>query len=81
MGLFSTGDSPHIYIDHIKTLIDFTRRDKVKEVCENLAERLNIKSVILMKILRARVVGTFNSPGIYDVLEVLGRTQTLNRLL
>ena len=60
---------------------DLWSRDKVKEVCENLAERLNIKSVILMKILRARVVGTFNSPGIYDVLEVLGRTQTLNRLL
>ena len=33
MGLFSIGDSPHIYIDHIKTLIEFTRHEKVKEVC------------------------------------------------
>ena len=36
MGLFSIGDSPHIYIDHIKTLIDFTRKNKIKDACLHL---------------------------------------------
>jgi len=33
MGLISIGDSPHIYIDHIKALLKFTRDEKAKDVC------------------------------------------------
>ena len=53
--------------------------ETLKNECQGLAKRLKIKPPIIMKILRAAVLGTFNSPPIYQTLEILSQKEVVNR--
>ena len=52
----------------------------LEQVVKSLAERENIKLGKLAQPLRAALTGTSTSPGIFDVLEVLGREESLARI-
>ena len=47
---------------------------------KSLAEAKNVKLGKLAQPLRAALTGTSTSPGIFDVLEVLGREESLARI-
>ena len=46
----------------------------------SLAETLGVKAGTLIHATRVAVTGRANSPGLFDVLELLGRERTVNRL-
>ena len=54
--------------------------DMLKQLCSNFATKYEIKIPIIMKALRAGVLGTFKSPPIYETLEILGKEETMHRI-
>lgn len=54
--------------------------ETLKQLCSNLAKELNIKTSIIMKALRAGVLGTFKSPPIYETLEILTKKEVMSRI-
>jgi glutamyl-tRNA synthetase len=53
----------------------------IKTAFQAFAERKGIKESIVMQCLRASVIGTFASPGIYDMMGILGKEDCLKRIL
>jgi glutamyl-tRNA synthetase len=53
---------------------------RLEEQLKVLAEQKNLKLGKLAQPLRAALTGTSTSPGIFDVLEVLGRNESLERI-
>ena len=58
---------------------DWTK-DSLKSKCNDFAEGEGIKMSYIMQSLRAGVIGTFNSPGVFDMLEILGKDDVLKRM-
>jgi len=54
--------------------------DNLKNSIGIFATQEEVKESVIMQLLRASVIGTINSPGVYDVLSVLGKQETLLRL-
>lgn len=54
--------------------------EHIKHTCESLALQLGIKTVTMMQILRASVIGTANAPGVYDFMYAIGQDETIVRL-
>ena len=54
--------------------------ETLKQLCSNFAKELNIKTSIIMKALRAGVLGTFKSPPIYETLEILTKKEVISRI-
>lgn len=52
----------------------------LKQLCSNFAKEHNIKTSIIMKALRAGVLGTFKSPPIYETLEILTKKEVMYRI-
>jgi glutamyl-tRNA synthetase len=52
----------------------------IKTSLQAFAERNSIKESLVMQCLRASVIGTFASPGVYDMMEILGKDDCLNRI-
>jgi glutamyl-tRNA synthetase len=65
--------------DRLAALIDWTH-DAMENSVRELAESEEIKLGKFAQPLRAALSGSNISPGIYDVMEVLGRDETLGRL-
>lgn len=55
-------------------------KERLQELGNDYAASHQIKSSIVMQSLRAGVLGTFAAPGIYEVMEILGKEETLARL-
>ena len=53
----------------------------LRQVCYVYARKYIINSSIIMKVLRLGVVGTFQSPPIYKILEILGKKESILRIL
>lgn len=53
---------------------------KIKECMDDFAINNNISSGKIMQILRAVVIGSFQSPPIYDTLAIIGKKDVLKRL-
>jgi glutamyl-tRNA synthetase len=65
--------------DKLYSLSEWTH-DVLEKTILDLAEAEGIKLGKLAQPLRAILSGTNTSPGIYDIMEVLGRDETLGRL-
>lgn len=48
--------------------------------CKELSTELEVKMPVIMQTLRASVVGSLEGPGIIEIMDVLGREETLNRM-
>jgi len=55
-------------------------RENIEKAFKGLAEELTVKLGEIIHPARALLTGRTESPGIYDVVEVLGKDRTLNRL-
>ena len=49
-------------------------------VIKTLAKDLGIKLVDLAQPIRISLIGTSASPGVFELLELLGKTESINRL-
>jgi glutamyl-tRNA synthetase len=73
-------------LDHLKRLrkdlgaLDEWTLANIEEVTRQFAETKEIKLGKAAQPLRAALTGTTVSPGIFEVIEVLGKTETLGRL-
>lgn len=56
------------------------RHGSLKEACEDIARQVGISAAVMMQVLRAAVIGTFDSPGVYDFMFAIGRQDVLCRL-
>lgn len=54
--------------------------DKIKEISKNIQEKFNIKMKILAPVLRIIFTGETKSPGILQVIMILGQQKITNRL-
>jgi len=54
--------------------------ESIKQSCMELSITLNLKNSIVMKTLRAAVLGTFNSPPIFETLEIFSKREVVNRI-
>jgi glutamyl-tRNA synthetase len=58
----------------------FDDRARLEAITREVAESYGIKVALLMQAIRVAVTGRTVSPGLFDVLELLGRERTLARL-
>lgn len=63
----------------LEQLQDFTH-DAIAEAIKTTAEKLDIKLGALAQPLRVVITGRTVSPSLFEVIEVLGKEETLNRL-
>lgn len=54
--------------------------DNIKCSCEAFAQEQSVKIGLIMRYLRAFLLGDFNSPGIWNVMAVLGQKESLDRM-
>lgn len=64
---------------------DFSKMDdfsaeKIEKVLRQRAEKEGVKAALFIHALRMLVVGTPVSPGIFDVLELIGKEKTIERM-
>ncbi len=55
-------------------------RDQLEEALNSTAQKLDIGFASVARFLRAALVGKMNSPGVYDVMLLIGKQTTLARL-
>jgi glutamyl-tRNA synthetase len=56
-------------------------KDNLHQLFEKFAQNKGVKFPFIMQSLRALLLGTFAAPGIFEVMEVLGKDECLNRIL
>lgn len=55
-------------------------KDSLHHSCEQFAALRQLKPAIIMQTLRALTLGTFNAPGIFEVMVILGKEECLKRI-
>jgi glutamyl-tRNA synthetase len=55
--------------------------NNLTDACKQLSSDLGLKPSVIMQTLRALVVGSLEGPSILDIIGVLGRNETLNRIV
>jgi len=65
--------------DVLASLTDFSARE-IENVFRAITERHGIKMGVLAQPARVAVTGGTESPGIFEVLEIIGKEKTLRRL-
>jgi glutamyl-tRNA synthetase len=60
--------------------IDIWSIESIKAAFKDFCEKNNIKDSLVMQSLRASIIGTFASPGIYDMMEILGKNNCIKRI-
>ncbi len=66
-------------IEEIEKITNF-EHDNIEMAFRTIAEKQNIKLGNLMAPIRACITGNHNSPSMFEVLEVLGKRESLQRL-
>ncbi len=66
-------------IEDFKVLENYTQ-DKIEEIFKGVLEKTGLKFGKLGPAVRIALTGKTNSPGIYEVVEVLGKEKTIERL-
>jgi glutamyl/glutaminyl-tRNA synthetase len=69
----------HTLADRLAALAEFNLQT-IESVVRGLAEELGIKPAALMGASRVAVTGQSISPGIFEVMLILGRETTVQRL-
>lgn len=54
--------------------------DTIQGICHDIASQNNLKTSLIMKSLRAAIFGTFQSPPLFESIQVLGREEVLKRI-
>jgi len=65
--------------DEISSLSDFSHQE-LERVFKSIVQKHGVKLGVLAQPVRVAMTGGTESPGIYEVLEVLGKEKTLKRL-
>ncbi|MFH2034122.1 MAG: glutamate--tRNA ligase [Candidatus Margulisiibacteriota bacterium] len=65
--------------DRLSKLDNFTK-DEIEKVFKGLAEEMGVKLGVVIHPCRAALTGRKESPGMYDVVEVLGKERVIDRL-
>jgi glutamyl-tRNA synthetase len=69
----------HILIERFSRIEDFNQR-AIEETFKDLSILKGTKLAKLAQPVRVSLTGTTVSPGIYEVIEVLGKKRIINRL-
>ncbi len=60
--------------------IELWNLNNIKSVFKAFAQANSMQDSLVMQCLRASVIGTFTSPGIYDMMEILGKEDCIKRI-
>jgi nondiscriminating glutamyl-tRNA synthetase len=66
-------------VNELSILDDF-KKEKIEEKVRILSDHLSLKPALLIHPLRLAVSGISMGPGLFEILEVLGKEQTIERL-
>jgi glutamyl-tRNA synthetase len=67
------------FIDRLSHL-DAFEKEKIEETLRNLADETGIKPATLIHPVRLAVTGTLAGPPLFDLLELLGKEETIKRI-
>jgi glutamyl-tRNA synthetase len=68
-----------LLVELISTITDWSL-ENIEQICKGWASEQGLKTAMIMQTLRASVVGTFASPGIFEVMAILGKEETIRRM-
>jgi glutamyl-tRNA synthetase len=84
------GVEKHLRDERLETLLPLLRddffimddffADDIEQVLRQRAEKEDVKAALFIHAVRMLVVGTPVSPGIFDVLELIGKDKTIERI-
>ena len=60
---------------------EFWQEDKIEENLRNFAENMIIKAAQLIHLLRLSLTGRTVSPGIFELMVILGKNESINRIM
>lgn len=60
--------------------IDVFSKDNLEKAINDLSEQLNVKRAKLIHPTRLAVSGVLEGPGLFDILETIGKDETINRI-
>jgi glutamyl-tRNA synthetase len=66
-------------IDSIDSITDFNK-DTIKQTLEEVAKSNDMKLGEMMKYVRCYLTGSINSPGVFEIIAIIGKYHTLKRL-
>ena len=66
-------------IESLESIPDF-KKDQIQSVLKEIALKNNLKLGELMKYVRAFITGRIASPSVFEMLEILGRDHSIERL-
>ena len=66
-------------LSSFKNLDDY-REENAEVVIRNLAESTKVKAGALIHPLRLALTGKTTSPGIFDIIQILGKSEVINRI-
>ena len=69
-----------VHLLDILGAVDAWKAEEIKVACKDFAQAKQIKFPIVMQLLRASVLGTFEAPAMFEVLEVLGIDESIDRI-
>jgi glutamyl-tRNA synthetase len=72
-------DKLRAFVDRLSILEDF-KKEKIEETLRKLAEELQIKPASLIHVIRLATTGTTAGPGLFDILEFLGKEEVIKRI-
>ena len=84
------GVEKHLRDERLRTLLPSLKKDfsdadefsadEIEKILRQRAENEGVKAALLIHAMRMLVVGTPVSPGIFDVLALIGREKTIERI-
>jgi glutamyl-tRNA synthetase len=56
------------------------QRDTIATICKDICKEQNMKLPTLLQPIRLALTGSIESPGVFDILAILGKTESLKRI-
>lgn len=76
--IIKSGHFINQYIAQLNQIANW-RKDELMAVANKIAEQNNVKLGEIGQVLRAKLTGKLHSPGIFDMMEIIGAEETLRR--
>jgi glutamyl-tRNA synthetase len=75
-----SADRLSAFVDRLLTLDEFGK-EKIEEALRKLADEMQVKPASLIHVVRLATTGTTAGPGLFDILEFLGKDEVEKRTI
>jgi glutamyl-tRNA synthetase len=72
-------DRLSVFVERLSSLDEF-KKERIEQVLRQLTDELKIKPASLIHVVRLATTGTTAGPGLFDILEFLGKEEVIKRI-